>query len=252
MSPWGWMTRPATATTRRPIAKVAGLILIQLVFLAAMRQRIGRERPTPADLLTGCRAACATAILSRAWVGHPERTPERVRRLVVLAALAATLTDWVDGPLARRFGPTRLGAVMDIEADSLLTLAMAVAAIRWGGLPLLALAPPIVRYYDLVRTLRRGVVFTGDNIWWCRASGAAQMLLLLLAVAPNRPRLAGRGLRRAAIAVSLAQLATQILDGRRRFGPLAASMQQQPVGAGSGAAMRRAQSPRGVAPPARL
>ena len=32
------------------------------------------------------------------------------------------VTDWLDGSLARRAGPTRLGSVLDIEADSWLTL----------------------------------------------------------------------------------------------------------------------------------
>ena len=46
-----------------------------------------------------------------------------------------TLTDWVDGPLARRRGPTELGRVLDLEADSWLTLCASVAGVAWGGLP---------------------------------------------------------------------------------------------------------------------
>lgn len=158
----------------------------------------------------------------------------QARPQTVLAVLAATVTDWCDGPLARRFGPTRLGAVMDIEADSLLTVALAAAAVRWGGLSRLALIPPVVRYGDLVRTVRRGTVFTGDAIWWRRAAGGAQMLCLLLALAPGRPRSSRSRLRRVASAVSVAQLATQVLDGRRRFGPRSASAPRQPKVAGAG------------------
>jgi len=194
-----------------------GLLLLQLTFLAAMRRRIGPERANPADLLTGCRALCATAILAAATVGRADGTREHSRRVAGLALVAGIVTDRVDGRLARRFGATRLGAVMDIEADSLLTLAMAVAAVQWGRLPRYVLIPPLLRYSDLVRTLRRNAIFTGDAIWWCRASGAAQMMLFLCAMIAGQREAASRGLRRASLIVSSTQLATQLLDGRRRF-----------------------------------
>jgi phosphatidylglycerophosphate synthase len=199
----------------------AGLVVLQLAFLGTMRHRIGPERPSPADLLTGFRAVCAAGILAVA-TAPAEPTMNQRRRLFVLAVLASTVTDWCDGPLARRFGPTRLGAVMDIEADSLLTLALAAAAVQWGGLPRLSLIPPIVRYSDVVRTVQRGALFTGDAVWWCRVSGSAQMLCFLLALVPGR-RQSARHLRQAAVAASLAQLVTQALDGRRRFGRVALS-----------------------------
>ena len=199
------------------IATFIGLLLLQLTFLAAMRRRIGPERVSPADLLTGCRALCATAILTAATVGRPNDTRGQGRRVAGLALVAGIATDRVDGRLARRFGATRLGAVMDIEADSLLTLAMAVAAVQWGRLPRYVLIPPLLRYSDLVRTLRRNAIFTGDAIWWCRASGAAQMMLFLCAMIAGQREAASRGLRRASLIVSSTQLATQLLDGRRRF-----------------------------------
>jgi len=200
------------------IAMFTGLVLLQLKFLAAMRRRIGPERVNPADLLTGCRALSASAILTAAMVECSDGTRGHGRGVAGLALVAGIVTDWFDGKLARRFGATRLGAVMDIESDSLLTLAMAVAAVRWAHLPRYVLIPPLLRYSDLVRTLRRGEIFTGDAIWWCRASGAAQMLLFLSATVANQRGVASRSLRRASLIVSFTQLATQLLDGRRRFG----------------------------------
>lgn len=199
-----------------------------------MRRRIGPEPANPADLLTGYRAVCAAGILTAVATGPAVRTEGQQRRLFVLAVLASTVTDWCDGPLARRFGPTQLGAVMDIEADSLLTLALAAAAVRWGRLSRLALIPPLVRYSDLVRTVRDGAIFTGDAIWWCRASGSAQMLCFLLALVLSHQQHSTSRLRRVAIVVSVTQLATQILDGRRRFGPLSANQRRpsEVVGAG--------------------
>ena len=141
---------PRRADGCRALITFAGLIVLQLAFLETMRRRIGPESPTPADLLTGSRVVCAAGILTAAVTGPGVQTQKQQRRLFVLAVLAATITDWCDGPLARRFGPTRLGAVMDIEADSLLTLALAAAAVQWGGLSRLVLIPPVVRYSDLV------------------------------------------------------------------------------------------------------
>ena len=208
----------ATLWIKRTLAIFTGLVLLQLTFLAAMRRRIGPERVNPADLLTGCRALFASAILTAAMVESSDGPRGHGRRIAGLALVAGIVTDRFDGRLARRFGATRLGAVMDIEADSLLTLAMAVAAVRWARLPRYVLVPPLLRYSDLVRTLRRGEIFTGDAIWWCRASGAAQMLLFLSAMVANQRGVASRSLRRASLIVSFTQLATQLLDGRRRFG----------------------------------
>ena len=61
---------------------------------------------------------------------HLERTREQRRLVCVLAVFASTIIDWLNCPLARRFGATQLGAFMDIVADSLLPLALAVAAVR--------------------------------------------------------------------------------------------------------------------------
>ncbi len=216
-------THPRRADRCRALITFAGLIVLHLAFVGTMRRRIGPEPPNPADFLTGARLVCAAGILTAAVTGPGVQTQEQQRRLFVLVVLAATVTDWCDGPLARRFGSTRLGAILDIEADSLLTLALPAAAVQWGGLSRLVLIPPIVRYSDLVRTVRNGTNFSGDAIWWCRASGGAQMLCFLLALAPGRQQSSRSRLRRVAIAVSLAQLATQTLDGRRCFGPRSAS-----------------------------
>jgi hypothetical protein len=179
-----------------------------------MRRRIGPEKVTPADLLTGCRALSASAILTAAMVESSDGPRGYGRRIAGLALVAGIVTDRFDGRLARRFGATRLGAVMDIEADSLLTLAMAVAAVRWGRLPHYVLVPPLLRYSDLVRTLkerdlygRRNLVVPGLR----RGADAAVSLRNGCQSAPGRLT----RLHRASLIVSFTQLATQLLDGRR-------------------------------------
>src|SRR5438309_6001329 len=94
------------------------------VFAITAQRRLGGTLLTPANVVTLSRAGAA-AVLAAA----PGKT-------VAWAALVAgaTLADWLDGPLARRRGATPLGAVLDLEADSWLTLWAAIAAYRCGTL----------------------------------------------------------------------------------------------------------------------
>jgi len=119
-----------------------------------VRTRVRRS----ANALTAFRACCGVLLLLRpTW----------------LAFLAGVLSDWLDGPLARRAGATAAGARFDLEADSLLTLGAAVAAVRCGA-PRVVLLAPIARYG--VHLLRPGL--TADETRWDRVTGVAQMALL--------------------------------------------------------------------------
>jgi len=113
-----------------------------------------------ADLLTIFRAVCGLVL--------PFRPSLRI-------LVAAAASDWLDGPLARRAGSSRHGAMFDIEADSLLTLGAAAAAIRCGA-PESVLLAPIARY--VIAPAR-----TRDEIRWDRLTGVAQMALLGAAIA---------------------------------------------------------------------
>ena len=124
---------------------------------------------------------------------------------------AATLSDWVDGPLARRAGPTLLGGVLDIEFDSLLTLVAGIAAVAWGGLPWIVLLPPLVRYAQPVLALRQGDLPAGGGPWWSRVTGVAQMALFILALAPVNWPMRETVLGVAAWPISLAQLVVMLV-----------------------------------------
>ena len=93
------------------------------------------------------------------------------------AVIAATALDWIDGPLARRLGPTPLGRVLDIEVDSWLTLTTALAAVRLGTLPRASLIPPVLRYL-----LASGPAV--DHLSWHRWAGRTQMGVLLVGLSP--------------------------------------------------------------------
>jgi phosphatidylglycerophosphate synthase len=142
---------------------------VAAVFVAVAHRRLGGPLLTPANALTLSRAAAAALLAAepatrRAWAG---------------LVLGATLTDWVDGPVARRFGASRLGAVLDLEADSWLTLWAAIAAYRTGVLGGWSLLPPALRY-ALFLARRRAPRRAG----WRQVAGTGQMLVLGGALSP--------------------------------------------------------------------
>lgn len=98
----------------------------------------GRNRWTVADLLSAARIPLAVAfpLASNRW------------RMVILAIAAAT--DLLDGPLARRFGSSPLGSLIDPVADKLF-MAAAFGVVAVSG----SLAP-----WEVVGVLLRDIVAT--------------------------------------------------------------------------------------------
>ena len=94
--------------------------------------------------------------------------------LVVRPALwifvVGVVSDWLDGPIARRAPASPYGARLDLEADSLLTLGAAIAAVRRRA-PAVVLLGPIARYLIAPARAR-------DQMRWDRLTGVAQMVLL--------------------------------------------------------------------------
>ena len=159
-------------------------LMVERVFSGAMRARIGPERATLADALTLARAAVAALLAGLVVAGIRDRAGLAGWLAFVAALLAATALDWLDGPLARRLGPTKLGAVLDIESDSWLTLWCAAAAVAWGGLPWIVLLSPLAHYLHPALALRHGALPSGGGLWWARLVGVVQMALLLAALLP--------------------------------------------------------------------
>ncbi len=132
--------------------------------------------------------------------------------------LAAIPADWLDGPLARRLGPGAHGEILDLEADSWLTLGSAIAAAAWGGLPAGAAAPAIARYPLLFLALRRRPYseLNHGHPPWARPAGMAQMALFIAALAPFGARLTRTAVRYATPPIAIAQFATLVYLYRRR------------------------------------
>lgn len=144
----------------------------------------GRPRWTPADLLSATRIPLAAAfpLASNRW------------RLVILAV--AAVTDLLDGPLARRFGPSAFGSLIDPVADKLF-MASAFGVVAASG----RLTP-----VEIVGVLLRDIVAT---------------VAFLGTVASRRPRAipARAGGKAVTVAQGLTLLA--FVTGSRLLQPLA-------------------------------
>jgi phosphatidylglycerophosphate synthase len=131
----------------------------------------------------------------------------------------AIVSDWLDGPIARRLGTSKAGAMFDIEADSWLTLCSSAAAVSWGSLPAYVVAPPVVRYLRLA-ALRRHISYrelvSGDPLW-TRHIGMAQMALFIAALAPFSGRTTRLVVRIGTPFVVISQLASMALMSWRKM-----------------------------------
>lgn len=99
----------------------------------------GRARVTAADLLSFLRIPLAAAFVL---------VPDSASRLAIVAA--AALTDLLDGPLARRFGSSAFGPVLDPIADKVF-MAAAVGVVAFSGR---------LEWYEIVGVLLRDLVAT--------------------------------------------------------------------------------------------
>src|SRR5881409_4382399 len=138
------------------------------------RGRAGQVKPwvTWADVLTALRVPLAVAF---PFVHHPGA------QLGVVAAVAAT--DFFDGMLARRFGSSRAGAVLDPVADKLFMAAAFVTVAGRGLLPALEIVAVLAR--DIVAVLGSlgGWLLRRPVALPARAGGKAVTVLQLLTLA---------------------------------------------------------------------
>lgn len=181
--------RHGASSAARFAAVAMGTFAIQqgAVRAALSRARDGEPHDLDAvDALTLSRGLCAAIAAGAAASGVRDRRGYVGGIAWSLALGGATLTDWIDGPLARRRGrgPSRLGRVLDLELDSWLTLATAFAATRLGTLPRLCLVTPSLRYAAMLTPLSYGQVFEVGKTDRARNLGITQMTLALAAFAP--------------------------------------------------------------------
>ncbi len=196
----------------KTIRYLAGLSLAlsaQRAFLSGMIHKIGTEQSSLADALTLSRGANGAVLAGLMTSGIRDR--KGVAGWIGWLMPLFGVTDWLDGTLARQAGPTRLGGVLDIEADSWLTLWSAAGAVAWGNLPRWCLLPPIIHYLEPLLALMQGKLPEGGGRWWYRMIGASQMALLIVALAPINWKQRKQILTALSLPVSIGQCAAIIV-----------------------------------------
>lgn len=200
-----WRADRARGT--RFVATALGSFLFQQVLIARALSRHDDREPEDldaVDALTLSRGLGASIVAASALVGPRDRRSYSARIAWPLALSGSTLTDWIDGPLARRRGrgPTRLGRVLDLELDSWLTLATTFAGTRLGTLDALCLITPSLRYLAMAAPIPYEDVHAIGKSDRARNLGITQMALALASFAPFAGP-ATTGLARAASLVLL-------------------------------------------------
>jgi phosphatidylglycerophosphate synthase len=189
------------------------LALQQAALLLALHfHRTDRGKPHSldvVDLLTLSRGAAAALFIGLLSSGVRDRGGPAGWLAWVALLPSVTLTDWIDGPLARRRGPSALGTGLDIECDSWLSLWANCCASAWGGLSPLSITGSVGRYILPVAGRLNGryceAVELGKS-WWARGTGIVHMTAIVVALAPFAGRFASAVARRAILITTALQL----------------------------------------------
>src|SRR5215217_5978638 len=139
----------------------------------------------------------------------------RADGLAAALFVLAALTDFLDGKLARRAGPTRLGQILDPVADRLMLSSVAVVLAIRGLLPVWAVAILVGR--DLAALVGSFVV--GSKIRVNRVGKAATAVLMgAVALDVISPGKVGEIVFYAGICLSIAAGLMYVKSVRRLFG----------------------------------
>jgi phosphatidylglycerophosphate synthase len=193
-------------------ATALGSFLVQQTLIAQALTNHAAGEPDDldaVDALTLSRGLGASLVAASALAGRRDRRSYAAKLAWPLAVTGSTLTDWIDGPLARRRGrgPTRLGRVLDLELDSWLTLATTFAGTRLGTLDAVCLITPSLRYLAMASPIAYEDVHSVGKSERARNLGITQMTLALASFAP----FAGSTTTRVARVASLVLLPIHVL-----------------------------------------
>jgi phosphatidylglycerophosphate synthase len=225
-------TVPATVGISHRYGRAAGVrfasgslaVVLTQHALVAVAARRKKARLTPIDAMTLSRGLAAALLVGLLASGVRHRNGLAGWIGWSSMVYGSIVSDWLDGPIARWIGATSdLGALLDLEGDSWLTLAAGASATAWGGLPAYCLAAPLVRYILLLMALRKlpySEIYL-DEPPWARQTGIAQGALFTAALAPFGGRATRFALRVATPIVASLQLLVMMLlyrRLRRRYG----------------------------------
>lgn len=219
-------TVPATAAIGRRYGGAAGVrfagasvtaLLAQQALVGVAARRHGVQL-TLIDAVTLSRGMAASVLIGLLAFGVRHRSGVAGWMGWCSMVYGSIVCDWLDGPIARRTGSTsELGALLDLESDSWLTIAGAAAATGWGGLPAYCRAAPAARYVLLLMALRKMPYsqIYAEEPPWARQTGIAQGALFTAALAPFGGRVTRLTVRLAAPIIASMQLMSMLLLYRR-------------------------------------
>lgn len=195
------------------------VFLQQALVGAAALRREPRHQLNLVDFITLTRGLAASLLCGLIASGVRDRRGTAGWMGWLALLYGAIVCDWLDGPIARHRGTSELGAVLDREADSWLTLCAAGGAVAWGEMPRRVALAPILRYVLLFHGLRSRshARLHGDEPAWVRQVGIAQMLLFIAATAPFRGPVTSRLVEIVAPLQTPVQLAAGLELHRRRM-----------------------------------
>jgi len=195
---------------------MAALLIQQVLVGVAVKRK--RVRLTLVDAMTLSRGLAAGLMIGLVASGVRDRTGPAGWLGWGSMLYGSIVCDWLDGPIARRTGATSdLGALLDLESDSWLTLAASASAATSGGLPAFCMAAPLARYIFLLSALRKipySQIYSGEPAW-ARQTGIAQGALFTAALAPFGGRFTRAALRFAAPIIAPMQLGVMVLLNHR-------------------------------------
>lgn len=189
--------RYGRSAVRRFRIGMLSTLLVQQALVGLAVARSGRQEITGdrhplnlVDLMTLTRGWTASLLAGLVLAGIRDRRGSAGWMGWLALLYGAILCDWLDGPIARHRGTSEVGALLDREADSWLTLCAAGGAVAWGALPVMVASPPLLRYVLMVDRLHITPYadLHRDEPAWVRHMGIVQMLVFIAAMAPFRGR----------------------------------------------------------------
>lgn len=197
----------AAALAGAPLQPVAAALAAESVvaFLWLFAEG-GVPARRPANAVTSIRAAVGIVALVVVALGAG---PKALVVAVTYGLLVlGEISDFTDGYLARRLGPTAFGARLDMETDALFMLVLSIAAVAWYGLPRWIIVSGLLRFavalpFFLLPEPRFPRAFSLFAKIGCAASAVA----LLVTLAPPAPA----WLRMTGAVFSVAVLSTSFL-----------------------------------------
>lgn len=158
------------------------LALESAVAFAWLFAGAGRSAWRTPNLLTLIRLAVSIALLGLLALRQPTAT---LVSAVFVAALVAEITDFLDGVVARRVGPSPFGARLDMETDATFILALSLLLVGWFDLPAWVAAAGIVRYAAAIPfLLLPEPAFPRSFSLFAKSACAVAAVLLIAASAP--------------------------------------------------------------------